>query len=281
MTEFRPSAKVIADSISPSGKRLTTMEVRLHTFVHRAFNTHRAFSRNSASNRAIPVRKTLARLADEPVLPLVWPSEKKGMQGGPPLPTGDEAKAREAWLSARDDAVNAAEKLLALGVHKEIANRLLEPFQYVTVIVSATDWDDFFAQRIGSYDAQPLAQAEIRVLAEQMWKAHSRSTPEHLKVGQFHLPYVDEWEMKTMPTDRAIGVSAARCARVSYLTHDGKRDVEADMNLFQRLISADPPHWSPLEHVATPAMDHENPKGNFTGWHQYRHLLSERKLATR
>jgi hypothetical protein len=252
------------------------MEVRMHLSMQRAFNTHRAFSRNSASNRAIPVARNLARIAEEPVLPLVWPQERPGMQGGPPLPTSKADQARDTWLAARDNAVTAVEQLLNLGVHKSIANRLLEPFQAVTIIVTATDWDDFFAQRIGAYDAEPLAQAEIRAPAEHMWKAMQRSTPEKLSLGQWHLPYLNAWELKTLPQEQAISISVARCARVSYLTHTGVRDVQADLNLFQRLVTANPPHWSPLEHVATPALPTETVKGNFTGWHQLRHLLKER-----
>lgn len=279
MREFRPSAKIIADSISPSGSRLSTAELRIHLNMQRAFNTHRAFSRNSASNRAIPVHRTLAQVADEPVYPLVWPGERKGMQGGPPLSTADVARAREIWAGARDDAVNAVEKLVQLGVHKSVANRLLEPFQYVTIVVTADDWHGFFEQRIGSYGSEPLAQAEIRVAAECLHKALSSSQPTQLTIGQWHLPYVDEWELRTLPIDQAIAVSVARCARVSYLTHDGKRDLAKDLELYRRLISADPPHWSPLEHVATPAMQHEIPKGNFTGWHQLRHFTQQKELA--
>lgn len=276
MEDFRPSARVIADSISPGGVRLTTMEVNIHLFIHRQFNTHRALSRNSASNRAIPVHKTLARVAERPALPLVWPQEKPGMQGGPPLPSAKADQAREIWLAARDKAVQSAEQLLALGVHKSIVNRLLEPFQYVTIVCTATDWDDFFIQRLAAHTGEPLAQAEIRVAAERMFRALSESRPERVELGQWHLPYLKPWELQSLPNDQAISVSAARCARVSYLTHDGKRDIQADLDLYNRLVSANPPHWSPLEHVATPAMNDEAVKGNYTGWLQLRHMLAER-----
>jgi len=138
-----PSARVIADSISPTGHRLTTIEVTLHRFVLAELTTHRAFSRNSASSRAIPVSRTMVTLAEHPAIPLRWASEQKGMQGGPDLPDGTAAKAELLWLSARDDAVNTAHRLLDLGVHKSVVNRLLEPFMWTTVIVSATDWDGF------------------------------------------------------------------------------------------------------------------------------------------
>lgn len=276
MEDFRPSARVIADSLSPGGVRLTTVEVTIHLFIHRQFNTHRALSRNSASNRAIPARKTMFRVSQTPAMPLVWPQEKPGMQGGPPLPSAKVDQARQVWLNARDNALGSAQQLLDLGVHKSVVNRLLEPFQYVTIICSATDWSDFFLQRLAHAHREPLAQAEIRVAAENMSKALAQSKPEPISLGQWHLPYIEDWELHTLPSDQAIAVSAARCARVSYLTHDGKRDTENDLSLYQKLITADPPHWSPLEHVATPAMNDEAVKGNFSGWIQLRHMLAER-----
>lgn len=265
---------MIADSVSrDTGYRVTTLELRMHRFMLPEFLTHRAFSRNSSSNRAIPVLKRIDQVVDEPAMPLVWPGERKGMQGGPPLPTYLANDAREVWLAARDTTVEYAKDLLDLGVHKSIVNRLLEPFLSQTVIVTATDWGDFYAQRLPPQNGgEPLAQAEIVFLACEMRKAYVASDPVQLTLGQWHLPYLDDWELKTMPVEQAKRVSVARCARVSYLTHDGKRDVAADLDLYRRLSSASPPHWSPLEHVATPADKGEQTQGNFTGWHQLRHM---------
>jgi hypothetical protein len=272
--DFEPSARVIADSVAKdTGYRVTTLEVRLHRFMLAEFNTHRAFSRNSASSRAIPVHKQMVTVAEEPAVPLLWPSERKGMQGGPPLPTYKARAARETWLRARDEMVECAETLTTLGVHKSVVNRLLEPFLPHTVIATATDWGDFYAQRTPPQDGgEPLAQSEIVAPALLMRKAYLASTPVELTLGQWHLPYLDDWELKSMPVEQAKQVSVARCARVSYLTQNGTRDVAEDITLHRRLVNANPPHWSPFEHVATPAAKDEPVKGNFTGWHQLRHM---------
>lgn len=260
------SAKVIKDSLSPLGVRLTTIEVVIHRFVLAEFNTHRMFSRNSASSRAIPVAKQLLRLEADPAIPVVWPAEQAGMQGGDALEGDAAVFAQEAWLAARDSAVSHANHLQSLGVHKSVTNRLLEPFMWHTVIVSATDWDNFWAQRCSA-----LAQPEIRVAAEAMRDAYQASEPVPVAFGDWHLPYVHsdehaDWDITTLRR-----VSAARCARVSYLTHDGKRDAAVDVDLFNKLVSARPMHASPLEHVATPARLIDPPAGNFTGWAQLRH----------
>jgi thymidylate synthase ThyX len=264
---FTPSARIIADSISSAGDRLTTIEARMHRFVLAEFNTHRTLSRSSASSRAIPVRRIFQQVADEPAVPLSWPAEQRGMQGGDELPKLKQATATQTWLAARDEAVNAAEKLVELGVHKSVVNRLLEPFLPHTVIASATDWTGFFAQR-----CSPLAQPEIRAVADAMKAAYDASEPVGRHEGSWHLPYVTAQERIALGKEKARKVSAARCARVSYLTHDGRRDFQADLDLYHRLVTASPPHWSPLEHVATPYTGPGRPKGNFVGWLQLRHF---------
>ncbi|GGI06570.1 FAD-dependent thymidylate synthase [Egicoccus halophilus] len=262
-----PRAEVVRDSVSPAGVRLTTVEVTLHRFVLAELNTHRAFSRNSASSRAIPVQRQLDTVLHDPAVPVEFGANQRGMQAGPPL-TGEERERAEAgWLAARDAAVAAARDLLDLGVHKQVANRLLEPFLWQTVIVTATDWDGFWQQR-----CSPLAQPEIRAAAEAMRAAFAASTPVELAVGDWHTPYVRA-EDGDLDVETRKRVSAARCARVSYLTHDGRRDLAADEQLYERLVTAEPPHWSPLEHVATPA-DGDGPvRGNLRGWRQLRHVV--------
>jgi thymidylate synthase ThyX len=261
-----PDATVILDSVSPAGVRLTTIEVTLHRFVLAELNTHRVFSRNSASSRAIPTPKQLQRLIDDPAVPIEFGTNQRGMQAAAPL-TGDEHDAAlAAWLEARDHAVDAARRLFDLGVHKQVVNRILEPFMWHTVIVTATDWDGFWEQR-----CSPLAQPEIRVAAEAMRAAFDASEPTPVPTGGWHTPYLrpDEGDLDVELRKR---LSAARCARVSYLTHEGRRDLEADETLYQRLVTADPAHWSPLEHVATPSDDPAVP-GNFRGWLQLRHVV--------
>lgn len=272
-------AEVIADSVSESGQRLTTMEVQCHRFVLAEFNTHRAFSRNSASSRAIPVSKMLERVRMNPAIPLEFPAEQRGMQGGEILGE-DEAMAVKAWwLDAARNAVASAEYLnKEFGVHKSVVNRLLEPFLYHRIIVSSTEWENFFAQR-----CSPLAQPEIREVAKCMRDALHLSHPVPLPYGAWHLPYVDSetWEAISKSGRVELGksmypiaqaISCARCARVSYMTHEGRKDIDADLSLFEKLIGANPPHWSPLEHVATPCESGVE-LGNFFGWQQLRHLI--------
>ena len=258
-------AKIIADSISPEGVRLTTMEVRFHRFVLAEFNTHRVFSRNSASSRAIPVRKQIERIQDGIAYPVSWPLEQKGMQGGAELPPSLKIDARDAWHRAMSGAVKAVRNLTEKedgALHKSVANRLLEPFMWHTVVCTATAWGNFFALRLDA-DAQP----EIRVAAEAMKAAYDESTPVRIGEGEWHAPYVDGKDGsrvlgQTMGSERKAWevltkVSAARCARVSYLTQDGRRDMDEDLRLYDRLVTdrvgaGKPVHWSPLEHVATP-----------------------------
>jgi thymidylate synthase ThyX len=265
-------AKVIADSISPRGDRLTTMEVQCHRFVLAEFNTHRAFSRNSASSRAIPFKKQLERMEELGLAyPLRWPREQKGMQGGDEFDNEDIVQFRRLWEMSARSMVDAARAAHGAGLHKSVVNRLLEPFMWHKIIVSATEWENFFSQRVS-----PLAQPEIRVVAEKMMTALYKSEPDELDYGDWHTPYIQPGEnLEVDHQNDLLRISAARCARVSYLTHEGKRDLNADIDLYEKLVTASPPHWSPLEHVATPTsgLGDNNGTGNFSGWRQLRHYL--------
>lgn len=263
-------AKVVADSVSEWGDRLTTFEAVIHRYVLSELNTHRQFSRNSASSRAIPVAKQIERIKKDPAIPVEWGSAKPGMQAGGPLSDEDAKEARRLWLRGRNNAVRTAEALLELGLHKQVVNRLLEPFMWHTVVftTSTPGLVNFFDQR-----CSPLAQPEIRVAAEAIREAYERSKPKRVDYGSWHLPYVDE----QLPLDVAKKVSAARCARTSYLTQDGNRDPEEDVRLYERLVSARPMHASPLEHVATPVGIYDKCPGNFVGWKQLRHQV-EREI---
>jgi thymidylate synthase ThyX len=295
-------AKVLADSRSPAGYRLTTLEATFPRFVLAEFNTHRVFSRNSASSRAIPIFKQLRRVLDEPYVPIEFGSNQPGMQAGPALAGEPERAAKREWLFARDDAVRRVLSLVAgpgvappsqnlgaslerveeiykgeerpaewLNVHKQVANRLLEPFIWHTVIVTATEWDNFFHLRCHS-DAQP----EIRLVAERMRAARGGSQPTELEPGEWHLPLIrPEDHEEGLPIEDLVKVSAGRCARVSYLTHAGKRDLSADIELHDRLLSSG--HMSPLEHPAQPLSTAELGEsewcGNFHGWRPYRNQI--------
>jgi hypothetical protein len=214
----------------------------------------------------VPVAKAIEAVTRDPALPVEFGTTKAGMQAGPPL--ADDGEAVSIWLEARDAAVSAANRLRELGVHKQVVNRLLEPFEWHTVIVTATDWEGFWHQR-----CSPLAQPEIRAAANAMRDAYLESVPTTVGIGSWHLPYLHDEEQE-LGSELARRVSAARCARVSYLTHDGRRSLDDDLNLYDRLVSADPPHASPLEHVATPSKGSGEPAaGNLRGWVQLRHLV--------
>lgn len=281
-------AKIIADSVSEAGDRLTTMQVTFPRIVLSEFNTHRVFSRNSASSRAIPVLKQLTRIEENPFIPVYWGKNQSGMQAAEELAPDEQEIATAIWLQARDDAMTHVRQLLDMSVHKQIANRLLEPWMYHTVIVTATEWSNFFALR-----ANPDAQPEIRKIAEMMKDIYEAGTPTLLHMGEWHLPLIrpEEYDGTFEHTLEARQISAARCARTSYLTHDGIRDLEADLTLYTRLTS--PGHMSPLEHPATPAWhieavphefrtsgwDNGDPHavsewhGNFRGWKQLRKFV--------
>jgi hypothetical protein len=250
MTE--PSAHIVADSISPDGHRCTTFQATMHRFVLAEFNTHCVFDRNSASSRAIPLAKQLNRVRNDPAIPIVFPAEQPGMQGGAEVENPD--MARRVWLMARQDAVSHARDLGTEGVHKSVANRLLEPFMWHTVTVTATAYENFFGLR-----CSPMAQPEIRAVAELMHRLYEESVPSSLSEGMWHLPYIlpTDWDEADQTTanyaqqlDMLCRVSAARVARTSYLTQDGKRDMGEDLNLYERLTSARPMHASPLGQVA-------------------------------
>lgn len=317
--------KILLDSISETGKRITTFEITFPRIVLAEFNTHRMFSRNSASSRAIPFKKQIDRVSGDPFVPEQFPLNCKGMQPQEYISKNDSRYVSlvDEWLEARRQAVVCAEVLHDIGnVHKQIVNRLLEPFMWHTVIVTATEFDNFFKLR-----CDENAQYEIRKIADLMYEKYHKMTEVNdgaihkisptmqlLKVGEWHCPLVSEkddeaiecltkgheWMNKLItipysqqPIELKKRISVARCARVSYLTHEGKRDIEKDLELFERLRTSG--HWSPFEHVATPyyndinilksaspqelikvirkGRDDSNGNiwsGNFCGWKQYR-----------
>jgi thymidylate synthase ThyX len=255
------NARVLLDSVASNGVRLTTLEVTFPRFVLAEFNTHRRFSRNSASSRAVPTSKLIERVEREPVVPLEWGRNKAGMSASESLSTEEAQAARREWLMARDAAVAHARRLLELKVHKQELNRILEPFLWHTVIVSATDWRNFFELRCAA-NAQP----EIRRAALLMREAIAQSVAQPVALDDWHTPLLQSDE-GGLDVETRKRISAARCARVSYLTHEGKREIEKDLELCERL-RADR-HLSPFEHVATPALDADF-HANFCGWRQMR-----------
>lgn len=253
-------AKVIADSIWDEN-RITTLQLKMPRFILSQFNKHRMFSSNAASSRAIPTAKLLEQVRNDPVIPVQWGKNQAGMVADGVLGVEASDECEAAWLAARDEAVLYAETLLDSGLHKQIANRLLEPFMWAEVVVTATEWDNFFKLRL-AHDSQP----EMQALAQVMKAAIDSSTPEK---SPYHLPYIDK-EFLTGAGDafefyeQYKMISAARCARVSYLNHDQSQpNLERDLALAYKLKEAT--HLTPFEHQARAAS-----RGawfaNFKGW---------------
>lgn len=264
-------AKVIADSISPGDVRLTTMQLKYPRFIHSELMTHRAFSRNASSSRAIPVKRMIADVLADPAMPVHWGKNQAGMQADGELTEEDALAVRAEWMRGMYYAVERAERMARMGAHKQIVNRVLEPYQHIRVVVTATDWANFFALR-DHEDAQP----EIRALAQAMRAAMGGSEPQRLEVGYWHLPYVTEEDRYHVGLNlkKLCRISAARCARVSYLKHDGANpSITEDEILYERLAGSMPIHASPLEHQATPLEDPTERSGNFRGWLQFRKTL--------
>jgi thymidylate synthase ThyX len=267
--------QVIADSIA-HGVRLTTLEVEFPRFILAELNTHRMLSRNSASSRAIPTHKRVEAVLTEPFVPAVWLANQAGMQAAEPLEPWAQEEATKAWLEIRDACVKGAKRLAELNVHKQWANRPLELHGWHTVVITATDWRNFFALRV-SEQAQPEFDAIARLMLETM----KRSQPVELQYYncEWHLPYVTAEERAAGDEHTLVKLSTARCARVSYLTHDGVRDPAKDIALHDSLLLNR--HMSPFEHPAQcsdaePAEMYLNDYyGNFRWpWRQYRKSIT-------
>lgn len=277
-----PHAQVVADTIC-HGHRLTTMEVTFHRWVLAEVNTHRAFSRNSASSRAIPLEIQLGRAKDHTAYPIEWSSEKPGMSGGASLEGQDLRDAQDLWDRLAEGVTSTIDEYVEAHpergsrLHKSLLNRWLEVMMYHTAIITSTEWDNFFKQRLElNDDGTPKAQMEFYVPARMMKDALDLSTPTEIEWGGFHLPYIGlNPEDAGLTTFEAMKVSSARCARVSHLNHDGLRDINDDFRLFEETL-AKYGHWSPLEHVATPRLGYAASMfpGNFgPPWVQFRHLV--------
>lgn len=255
------SAKVICDSLWK--QRLTTMELEYPRFIHSQFMTHRMFSRNASSSRAIPTAKLIERVRRSPVMPSDWLENKPGMQGGQPLDFGTQGVLEALWRKGAGDAADTAEQMLQMGVHKQTVNRILEPYLTIKVLVTATEWDNFFNLRMHD-DAQP----EIQKLAMAMYEAIGTSHPETTDI---HMPYSEDLDpCGDLKTNGLI--SAARCARVSYDQFGGGRDIQKDLALGEKLWEAG--HLSPFEHQAQGLNADHIWSANFRGWQSFRSILT-------
>lgn len=281
------SAKVIKHSIDRNGREIFTLQLKYPRFIHSEFMTHRVFSRNAMSSRAVPVAKMLDQVRKNPAMPIHWGKNQPGMQAYAesddlvqgtlcfPYPNCVDwddkgVSAEEAWRRSAEFAAHFAEQMSEAGYHKQVVNRILEPFQFMHVVVTSTEWENFFALR--DHEA---AEPNIQELAQVMRQAMTASKPELLQDGEWHLPYVLPAERATLPLGATLKISAARCARVSYIKHDGTDpDLDEDIALFDRLVGSEPLHASPIEHQAMADTWQRKPHatGNFKGWVQFRKL---------
>lgn len=273
------TAKIIQDSISEAGVRITTLELEYPRFIHSEFMTHRVFSRNAASSRAIPINKMIEQVVVNPAIPSEWGANQAGMQANKLLEDSDAC--RFAWGQAAVRAAKSARELQELGLHKQIVNRVLEPFQTMKTVVTSTEWSNFFELR-NHKDAQP----EIQVLARIMADVMDASTPLKLEDGEWHVPYVerhynDEQEIDyisngtILTVEEALMVSSSCCAQVSYRLLDSS--LEKALFVYDKLINSRPIHASPFEHQGQASWDlgSEKNSGNLRGFAQYRKLLEE------
>lgn len=267
--------EIIADSISPADIRLTTFAITLPRSILAEFNTHRAVSKNAGSSRAIPIETMIRWVQSEPYIP-EWTLNQKGMRGREPGIDWDRATAGAIWLDTRDHVIGQVRKLIALGVHKQEANRLLEPWAHVNVVATGDQfgWANLFHLRTHK-DAHPAFRAVATAMAElyRDGTPAPRCPSDRHSHASWHLPFIFDLERVRHPLNQLLVVSAARCARTSYRTFDGKvASFEEDLELFRTKLAGDPMHASPLEHQACASRSKDLRSGNFQGWVQHRKL---------
>lgn len=295
------TARVLADSISHEGHRMTTMEIEYPRFILAELNTHRMLSKNSASSRAIPVKAMHDQINQSPAEPVFWGKNQAGMQAKEELTGTNYTDAKFIWDRARQDALHWAWALAdRVGLHKQIANRITEPWMTMKTVISGTEWKNFWWLRAHA-DAQP----EIHELATKMQQAYDASTPQLLNPGEWHVPYVNTYRSlinnellysdskgDDITAQEACIISASCCAQVSYRKNDDS--FEKAEKIFKQLIESQPCHASPVEHQATPmdlptyanyepetwepGVTHVSANGdlwsgNLRGWIQHRKLI--------
>ena len=260
-------------------------------FIHSEMMTHKDFSRSAASSRAIPVAKMLAQVWNNPAMPIYWGMNQKGMQADHCF-TGWKANfLKNLWQLCGRTVCIFVWVAMKMGLHKQTANRMLEPWQLMHVTLTTNKLANFFNLRCHK-DAQP----EIRWLADRMREAVNCSTPVRLIQGEWHLPwitdedytlahqYLQQSSTSCSTTELLKKMSAARCARSSYANFDGERSVAGDLNTYSKLVDSEPVHASPCEHQCTPdeparlthlgsSWRNASLHGNLTGYIQYRNTI--------
>lgn len=273
------SVKIIKDSMAPNGKRLTTFELEYPRFIHAELLTHRALSKNSSSSRSQPVKFMIQQVWNNMAMPMHWGRMQAGMQAHKELIGWQLSVAKFLWILSGKVICVFAWLLLQCKLHKQIANRIMEPWSHIKIVLSGTDFDNFFHLR-----NHPDAQPEIHELARQMWQLYQFSGPQHLKLGEWHLPYISHFydetgkinyyscsyedDRKMLTLEQAKQLSASLCAQVSYRKSD--QSLDKALKIYQRLVESKPVHASPFEHQGTPLENSTDRSGNFCGWRQMR-----------
>lgn len=265
------SVQILAHSKNAeTGDELLTFELEYWRAIHAEVMTHRVFSRNAASSRAVPVRKTLARVWSDMAGPVHWGANQKGMQAKGELTGLRKWTARKLWWLGGVGAISIAAGMNLVGLHKQVANRVLEPWSRIRVVLSGTQWKNFYRLRV-----HPDAMPEFQQLAAAMLELHQESKPKLLNPGQWHMPY-RPYEDTRLNDEHLLKICTARVARVSYFNFDDRSvDYKKDFDLHDRLMVSG--HWSPFEHCAQ-ALDYRDTatqmgESNFRGYMQYRKLF--------
>lgn len=261
--QSEPNVKILADSLSKAGDRLTTFELTFWRPILPELTRHRALSFSVRSSRATPIDKLIKEVEASPWGPREWGKDQPGMVAKDKFSNEKFIKNFEyVWYQTANFCCQMAKPLYEAGVHKQVVNRLLEPYICAHAVVSGTEWKNFFKLRTAS-DSQP----EMQDLAKKMKKLFDEHEPTLLDDNEWHLPYITQKDRFNFTPSECCKISAARCARVSYKLYDGTTDSQKDLELYERLVNSH--HWSPLEHAAIPAV-HDYMESNFKGWNQLR-----------
>lgn len=250
-------AKIVLDSINPAGVRITTWLLTYPRFIHSEFMTHRVFSRNSSSSRAIPIAKMIESIERDTAQPELWSRNQKGMTGNEEC--ADPSLARDMWLNFGNEAISFVKEYIdATDVHKAIANRILEPWAHMTVLATATDHGNFFKLR-----AHPAAQPEFQVLAYRMLDLYLKSTPGMINWGDWHMPGVSAEHRQEMGDSDSLKMATALACRASYSAFEGGLCVADAFRIHDQSCSNG--HWSPFEHCAKAVAEDQYARSNYDG----------------
>lgn len=263
------------DSVSEDGVRLTSFVITIPKHCLQEFNTHGMIARSAASFRAIPSYKVvdMTMEGDGFYMPDFGKNQPGMVESDEPYTELEMLMLKKKWKECAEAMAAACHFFFSMGVHKQHANRLMEPFAWAPVVCTATDWDNFFALRTNDNAYPPL-----RKVARMMYLLRKDSVPKRLSEGQWHLPFIEDDEQERFGIEMAKKVSVGRCARVSYLNHLGERNPFDDVKLADRLISEIPRHVSPYEHVATPSPGLRGHK--FRSWLQLRKLIPDENITS-